>query len=71
MFNCGDEDDDSNNINPNADNVLIVGDVSYDLEWGSILNYGEYESGIINLDLELCSNGIEPESDCSASGEEG
>lgn len=71
MFNCGDEDDDSNNINPNADNVLIVGDVSYDLEWGSILNYGEYESGIINLDLELWSNGIEPESDCSESGEEG
>jgi len=64
MFNCGDDDDDSNNVNPLADNVLIVGDVSYDLEWGSILNYGEYEPGIINLDLELWSNGvIEPE-DC-------
>ena len=72
MFNCGDDDDDSNNINPLADNVLIVGDVSYDLEWGSILNFGEFEegSGIINLDLELWSTGIvEPESGCEAYGE--
>jgi hypothetical protein len=72
MFNCGDDDDDSNNVNPLADNVLIVGDDSYDLEWGSILNYGEFEegSGIINLDLELWSIGIiEPESGCEPSGE--
>lgn len=69
MFNCGDNDD-SNRVDPTADNVLVVGDVSYDLEWGSILNYGEYESGIINLDLEIWSNGvIEPESGCEVSGE--
>ena len=71
MFNCGDDDDDSTPVNPLADNVLTVGNVSYDLEWGSILNYGEFEegSGIINLDLELWSNGIESESDCDLSGE--
>jgi len=70
MFNCGDDDDDSTPVNPLADNVLRVGNVSYDLEWGSILNYGEYDSGIINLDLELWSTGvIESESGCGASGD--
>jgi hypothetical protein len=72
MFNCGGDDDDSNNVIPQADNVLIVGDVSYDLEWGSLLNYGEFEPGIINIDLELWSTGIiEPESGCDVEEGEG
>ena len=72
MFNCGDDDDDSNNVIPQADNVLIVGDVSYDLEWGSLLNYGEFDTGIINIDLELWSTGlIEPESGCDVEEGEG
>ena len=72
MFNCGDDDDDSNNVIPQGDNVLIVGDVSYDLEWGSLLNYGEFEPGIINIDLELWSPGIiEPESGCDLEEGEG
>jgi len=72
MFNCGDDDDDSNNVIPQADNVLIVGDVSYDLEWGSLLNYGEFEPGIINIDLDLWSTGIiEPESGCDVEEGEG
>jgi hypothetical protein len=72
MFNCGDDDDESNNVIPQADNVLIVGDVSYDLEWGSLLNFGEFEPGIINIDLELWSTGIiEPESGCDVEEGEG
>jgi hypothetical protein len=72
MFNCGDDDDESNNVIPQADNVLIVGDVSYDLEWGSLLNFGEFEPGIINIDLELWSTGIiEPESGCDVDEGEG
>jgi hypothetical protein len=73
IFNCGDDDDDSNNVTPpQADNVLIVGDVSYDLEWGSLLNFGEFEPGIINIDLELWSTGlIVPESGCDPEEGEG
>ena len=54
----GDENNNNNNIDPNEpNNILIVDGVEYQLESGTLLNYGG-QQGLYNIDLDIYSPGI-------------
>lgn len=54
---CGDDDDDDDTSTPKT-NEIVVNGTSYPLSSGVIINYGETDPGVYNLDLSFFSDGI-------------
>ena len=59
MFNCGGSDDDNDNDGNNSntgDNVMMLGDLEYDLEGGDLTYYGGGDDCDYNFDVNLATS---------------
>ncbi|WP_179339377.1 hypothetical protein [Winogradskyella ludwigii] len=57
-FSCGSDDDGDGGSSASSDSVLIFGDAEYQLESGTIEDYGEYSDGVYNFDIVLVTSDI-------------